>query len=60
MSALTVYQGIEERYKTIDGVRSVILGSPTGDLDLPALYTAYSQFDRPLRNAPPAQQSYRA
>ena len=54
MSALTMYQGLEERYRTIDGLRSILLGSPTGDLDLPGLYTAYGQFDRPLRNAPPA------
>jgi hypothetical protein len=54
MSALTMYQGLEERYKTIDGLRSIMLGSPSGDLDLPGLYTAYSQFARPLRNAPPA------
>lgn len=54
MSALTVWQGLEERWRTIDGLRSIILGSPTGDLDLPGLYTAYSQFARPLRNAPPA------
>lgn len=54
MSALTMYQGLEERYRTIDGLRTIMLGSPSGDLDLPGLYTAYSQFARPLRNAPPA------
>lgn len=54
MSALTVYQGLEERFRTIDGIRGISLGYPTGDLDLPALYIRYSTFDRPLRNAPPA------
>jgi len=49
-----MYQGLAERYATIDGLRSIILGSPTGDMDLPGIYTAYSQFSRPLRNAPPA------
>lgn len=54
MSALTMWQGLEERWKTIDGLRSISLGNPTGDMELPALYTVYSQFARPLRNAPPA------
>lgn len=54
MSAVTVYQGLEERFRTVDGLRTVMLGSPSGDLDLPGLYTAYQSFGRPLRNAPPA------
>jgi hypothetical protein len=55
MSALTVYQGIEERFRTVAGLRTILLGSPTGDMDLPGLYTAYQAFTRPLRNAPPAR-----
>jgi hypothetical protein len=55
MSALTVYQGLEERFRTVAGLRTILLGSPTGDLALPGLYTAYQQFTRPLRNAPPAR-----
>jgi hypothetical protein len=48
MSALTCYQGLEERFRTVTGLRSVVLGEPTGDLDLPGLYTAYIGFDRTL------------
>jgi hypothetical protein len=55
MSALTVWQGLEERFRTVQGLRTVLLGNPTGDLDLPGLYTAYQQFTRPLRNARPAR-----
>src|SRR5262245_33375593 len=55
MSALVVYQGLEERFRTIDGLRGITLGEPTGDLDLPNLYLAYQQFDRPIRSAPPAR-----
>jgi hypothetical protein len=54
MSALTMWQGLEERFRSVDGLRGVVLGNPTGDMDLPALYTVYRQFTRPLRNAPPA------
>lgn len=55
MTALTVYQGLEERFRTVEGLRTILLGNPTGDLDLPGLYTAYQQFSRPIRNAPPAR-----
>ena len=48
MSALTCYQGLEERFRTVSGLHSVVLGEPTGDLDLPGLYTAYIGFDRTL------------
>lgn len=46
MSALTCYQGLEERFRTVSGLHSVVLGEPTGDLDLPGLYTAYIGFNR--------------
>lgn len=55
MSALSVYQGLEERFRTVDGLRAVMLGEPTGDMDLPGMYTAYESFERPLRNSPPAR-----
>jgi hypothetical protein len=45
MSALTCYQGLEERFRTL-GLRSVVLGEPSGDLDLPGIYTAYDGFER--------------
>lgn len=55
MSAVTVWQGLEERFKTVDGLRNIILGEPTAAHDLPCLYTAYERFTRPLRNSPPAR-----
>lgn len=55
MSALTCWQGLESVFRTIDGLRGVVLGEPSGDMDLPCLYTAYQQFDRPLRGSPPAR-----
>jgi len=55
MSALTVYQGLESVFRGIVGLRSVILGEPTGNMELPGLYTAYQEFTRPLRNNPPAR-----
>jgi hypothetical protein len=29
MSAATVWQGLEERFKTIEGIASIVLGEPT-------------------------------
>ena len=53
MSAVTVYQGLESIFRTVDGLRTVMLGEPTGDMDLPGLYTAFDDFDRPLEGRPP-------
>jgi hypothetical protein len=55
MSALTVAQGLQSVLREIAGLRSVILGEPTGSMELPALYLVYQEFDRPLRNSPPAR-----
>lgn len=55
MSALLCWQGLEAIYRQIPGIRTVLLGSPSGDMDLPGLYTAYESFERPLRNSPPAR-----
>lgn len=41
-------------FRQVEGVRTVLLGEPTGDMDLPGVYTAYTSFERPLRNNPPA------
>lgn len=54
MSALTVYQGLEERFRTVEGLRNIILGEPTATHDLPCLYTALEGFDRVLGGLPPA------
>lgn len=54
MSATTVYEGLAEIYASLAGVQNIILGEPTAAHELPAIYTAYMGFDRPLRNSPPA------
>lgn len=54
MSALIAYQGLEAVFRSIDGIRSVMLGEPSGDMDLPGVFTAYTSFERVLRNNPPA------
>lgn len=41
-----MYQGLEERFKTIDGLTNIILGEPTAIQDAPALYTALARFER--------------
>ena len=55
MSVLACYQGLEAAWRGVDGLRGVLLGSPTGDMDLPCLYVAYASFDRTLRNNPPGR-----
>ena len=55
MSALTCWQGLEDIYRTIDGVRVILLGEPAAIHDSPMIYTVYQSFDRPLRNSPPAR-----
>jgi hypothetical protein len=46
MSATTVYAGLAERFATVDGIKKIILGEPSGALDPPILYTAYEGFTR--------------
>lgn len=55
MSAVTVWQGIEERMRAVDGLQTILLGEPQSVHDFPALYGAYLRFARPLRNTPPAR-----
>lgn len=55
MSAVTVWQGLEERLRTVDGLQNVLLGEPQSVHDFPAVYGAYEQFTHPLKNAPPAR-----
>lgn len=55
MSALTVWQGIEERLRTVSDLQNVLLGEPQNLHDLPAVYGAYERFTHPLRNTPPAR-----
>jgi hypothetical protein len=46
MSALIMYQGLEERFKSIQGLTNIILGEPTAIQSAPALYTALVRFER--------------
>lgn len=46
MSAMTMYQGLEERFRTIAGLANIILGEPTAVHETPALYTALARFER--------------
>lgn len=41
-----MYQGLEERFKTIQGLTNIILGEPTSIQATPALYTALMRFER--------------
>ena len=41
-----MYQGLEERFKTIAGLTNIILGEPTAIESTPALYTALARFER--------------
>lgn len=41
-----MYQGLEERFKTIAGLTNIILGEPTAIHATPALYTALAGFTR--------------
>ncbi len=54
MSALTIWQGVEERLRAVDGLHNVLLGEPQSVHELPALYAAYEGFERPLRNTMPS------
>ena len=54
MSALTIWQGVEERLRTVDGLQNVLLGEPQSVHELPAVYGAYEGFDRPMRNTAPS------
>lgn len=55
MSAVTVWQGLEERLRTVDGLQNVMLGEPQSVHDFPAVYGAYESFTHPLKSTPPAR-----
>ena len=46
MSALTMWQGLEERLKTIEGLTNILLGEPTSIHDTPAIYTVLASVVR--------------
>lgn len=55
MSAVTVWQGLEARLKTIQGLTNIMLGEPTTIQDSPALIVVYGGQEVKLRSSPPAQ-----
>ena len=57
MSALTIWQGIEERMRTVEGLRTILLGEPSSVHEMPALYGAYEAFEHPLKNVPPSRST---
>lgn len=46
MSAVTMYQGLEERFRTVPGLANILLGEPTAIHSTPALYTVMTRFER--------------
>jgi hypothetical protein len=46
VSATTVYAGLAARFATVNGIKRIILGEPTGAVEPPVLYTAYESFTR--------------
>lgn len=55
MSAVTVWVGLEERFKTIAGLSAIMLGEPTGIQTTPLLYAAYASADQVMRSTAPAR-----
>lgn len=56
MSAVTVWVGLEERFKTIQGVDGgVRLGEPTAIQATPLLYAGYDTADQVMRSTAPAR-----
>lgn len=56
MSALTVWQGLEERFRTIDDLPGgVLLGNPSSIQATPLLYAVYASAEQVLRSTAPAR-----
>lgn len=56
MSAVSVWIGLEERFRTIEGIDGgVHLGEPTAITATPYLYAAYDTADQLLRSQAPAR-----
>ena len=56
MSAVTVWIGLEERFRTIEGLDGgVHLGEPTAIAATPYLYAAYDTADQLMRSQQPAR-----
>lgn len=57
MSALTVYQGLEECFKRVDGLQNIQLGEPTEVHATPCLWTVLDHFERKLAGVPPSNST---
>ena len=55
MSALTIWQGLFERFQTIEGLKAIILGEPTTIQETPLLYAAYASASQIMRSQAPAR-----
>jgi hypothetical protein len=55
MSAVTVWVGLEERFRTIDGIAAIVLGEPSSVQATPLLYAAYAGADQIFRSSAPAR-----
>lgn len=55
MSAVTCWIGLEERFRTIEGLSAIQLGEPTAIETTPLLYAAYDSVDTVLRSTQPAR-----
>jgi len=55
MSALTIWQGLEERFRTIEGLQAIILGEPGSIQKAPLLYAAYASANQIMRSERPAR-----
>lgn len=44
--SLIIYQGIEEQLRSVNGLKSLILGEPSEDFETPGIYSAFLRFDR--------------
>lgn len=55
MSAATVWVGLEERFRTIQGLAAIQLGEPTAIETTPLLYAAYDSVDTIMRSSAPAR-----
>lgn len=55
MSAVTVWQGLEERFRTIEGLEAIVLGEPTAIPSTPLLYAGYASADQIMRSQAPAR-----
>lgn len=55
MSAVTVWQGLVERFQTIEGLAAIHLGEPTSIQATPLLYAGYASGNQIMRSVQPAR-----